>query len=713
LTVKSGTLYDLNRDSFTLSIQGELTLSNAKGSVTLALAGEGNGSGDDYLVVCSVVNATGDFAGSQAPAFAEVQFAGGPNGTFNLAFVERPVPTLSADSIGGTYYIPPVIHDDFLSLFGPWSTDYELSGLAIVGPCGPAYVTGDLMVESKLSFPTRFGLGNILSSVGGELTLTNAKGSVTLDFGSASYGSLAGYPVVCSVVNATGEYAGWQVPAFAEIQLVGGSRDGDSGTFNLTFIDKPIVASPTFTSGPTASFTKGTTGPVYVAAASEPGGEAVTYSLASNLNNALAINPISGAVTVAQPDLLQPGTYTFAVQATDGINRTSQTVTLTVVNPALGSISGAYDIPVLAHSALAGYWCTTYDLAGHGNFGPLGPADVSGILLLQTDLYPRYEFGPGIQNAIPLPMTTVTGELTLSNANGSVTLAIGGSDLSEMTFSISRATGDYASWTASGLIEGQFTGGSSDGSSGTFSLTFTESKPIPASPLFTGGTPASPSFTSGTAATYTKGTNGPIYTAAASDPAGGTLTYRLISSPGNALAIDATSGAVTVVQPDPLHPGTYTFTVEAGDGNNTADQTVTLTVFDAPKPHPLAGKIIGTVHVSKATGAKAVTVSLTGTGALGVLGTVELSGMLTGRPHGDAGDAVSGRVTLKNALGEVTLQLTGPSDSDSPLMPDVFRYSVIKSGGAYTRLRSTGIIHLHASASSGDFTLTINPDILA
>ena len=82
-----------------------------------------------------------------------------------------------------------------------------------------------------------------------------------------------------------------------------------------------------------------------------------------------------------------------------------------------------------------------------------------------------------------------------------------------------------------------------------------------------------PVISSGTAATAINegvAANTPVYTAIAADPAGGTVTYSLVSGLNDdaAFSIDASSGVVTLnAIPDFETKPSYTFTVQASDAS--------------------------------------------------------------------------------------------------------------------------------------------------
>src|SRR5439155_473403 len=116
-----------------------------------------------------------------------------------------------------------------------------------------------------------------------------------------------------------------------------------SRTVTVTVTEAPML----FTSGATASVTEGDLGtaPIYTAAATDPGGEQVTYSLTDDAGGAFRIDGRTGAVTVADASkTLAAATLRFTVRAAeadDGGGPSSRTVTVTVLDAPMLFSSGA------------------------------------------------------------------------------------------------------------------------------------------------------------------------------------------------------------------------------------------------------------------------------------------------------------------------------------------------------------------------------------
>jgi hypothetical protein len=205
---------------------------------------------------------------------------------------------------------------------GPYLTqDVSLQGSGTLGPFGDVTISANLSPYWELipigGGPTSFGQSLILSSASGSVDLL-LQGDV-VNFAQPPFDFQGQF----SVLSGTGKYAGWETRGtfdlhFDPAQPPPPFRPGiDIGTppFTGNFQLTISGVAPAFTSGTTASWKEGAAGPIYTAAASDPGGNTLSYSLTSNPNNALAIDANTGAVTVAHPNLLSPGNYTFAVGA--------------------------------------------------------------------------------------------------------------------------------------------------------------------------------------------------------------------------------------------------------------------------------------------------------------------------------------------------------------------------------------------------------------
>ncbi|ATE67558.1 cadherin domain-containing protein [Rhizorhabdus dicambivorans] len=94
-----------------------------------------------------------------------------------------------------------------------------------------------------------------------------------------------------------------------------------------------------------------------------------------------------------------------------------------------------------------------------------------------------------------------------------------------------------------------------------------------------------PSFTSGTTASVAENSSGTVYTAAATDPDGNSLTYSLVGGPDrNAFQISASGALSFVSSPDFEAPAdangdnVYQVDIQASDGSLTATLSLSITV---------------------------------------------------------------------------------------------------------------------------------------
>jgi hypothetical protein len=121
----------------------------------------------------------------------------------------------------------------------------------------------------------------------------------------------------------------------------------------------------------------------------------------------------------------------------------------------------------------------------------------------------------------------------------------------------------------------------------------------------------------------------------------------------------------------------------------------------------LTGTLRGSYAARQARSGATEGLVLTGSGAVGGLGPVSVSGsvrlgrlVLTG--------VAGGRVTLANARGTVTLRLEAATPGGVVPMPGPFAFRIVRGTGAYRHLAGKGAITFHVG-SAGRFALTIQP----
>ncbi len=331
---------------------------------------------------------------------------------------------------------------------------------------------------------------------------------------------------------------------------------------------------PVFTSGTAVNFAENGTGTAYTVAATDA--NALTYALGSGNDEALF--DISGGVVTFKnaPDFEAPGDgdtnndYVIEVQANDGLNTASQTVTITVTD--IDEI-----LPVFTSGTAV-------------NFAENGTGTAYTVAATDANTL-TYALGTG-------------NDESLFNISGGVVTFKNAPDF--------EAPGD-ADTNNDYVIEVQTNDGLNTASQ-IVTITVTDIDEI------------LPVFTSGTAVNFAENGTGAAYTVAATDA--NALTYALGTGNDESL-FDISGGVVTFKNtPDFEAPGDaatnndYVIEVQAHDGLNTASQTVTITVTDIDEILPVftSGTTVnfaengtGTAYTVAATDANALTYAL-GTG---------------------------------------------------------------------------------------------------
>jgi hypothetical protein len=128
--------------------------------------------------------------------------------------------------------------------------------------------------------------------------------------------------------------------------------------------------------------------------------------------------------------------------------------------------------------------------------------------------------------------------------------------------------------------------------------------------------------------------------------------------------------------------------------------------------HPapaLAGAIHGKITARPVTSGAGAAFALTGSGMVGGLGKVTLSGSVHAAgallPGG-----MGGRLVLANGRGALTLRVEGTPPGGVASLPDQFEFSVVRGTGAYRHLTGAGTIDLRLG-SAAQFALTIQPGV--
>ena len=411
--------------------------------------------------------------------------------------------------------------------------------------------------------------------------------AVDIDGDTLSFYGVGGAPM--SIDATTGEITFDSPPDY---ETLGGSFTYKFGvTDGTNFVEHEITItlndlndnSPVFTSGDAASFDENATGVVYTAAATDADGDTVTYSLSGTDASLFAIDANTGEVTFnSPPDYETQSSFDIMVTASDGTNTTDQAVTVTLNN--LNDNS-----PVFTSGATA-----SFD-----------------------------------ENA-----TGVVYTAAATDADGdTVTYSLSGTDAA--LFAIDANTGEVTFNSAPDYEGGQtsfdITVTASDGTSSADQAVMVTLNNL---------NDNSPVFTSGDAASFDENATGVVYTAAATDADGDTVTYSLSGTDASLFAIDANTGEVTFNSPpDYETQSSFDITVTASDGTNATDQAVTVTlnnlndnspVFTSGASASFDENATGVVYTAAATDADGdtVTYSLSGTDA-GLFSIDENTGEVT------------------------------------------------------------------------------------
>jgi hypothetical protein len=277
---------------------------------------------------------------------------------------------------------------------------------------------------------------------------------------------------------------------------------------------------PAISSGATATVNEGVAAhtAVYKVAAADNAGSTITYSLVTGLHDDAAtfsIDALTGVVTInATPDFETKSSYHFAVEASDPFGAFStQAVTLAIndLPPVIssGAVATAINEGVAAHAAV--YTAVAADPAG----GTVTYSLMSGLH----------------DDAAAFSIDASTGVVTLNNVPDFET-----KPSYDFTVKASDASGDFTTKAVT--------------------LAINDLPPVISSSATADVNEGVPAATA-------------VYTATAADPAGGTVTYSLVSGlhdDAAAFSIDPSTGVVTInATPDFETKTSYDFTVKASD----------------------------------------------------------------------------------------------------------------------------------------------------
>ncbi|HEX5065660.1 MAG TPA: cadherin domain-containing protein, partial [Myxococcota bacterium] len=425
-----------------------------------------------------------------------------------------------------------------------------------------------------------------------------------------------------------------------QVTDAGGLTDNATITVNLTNVNEaPILNDAAFS---LAENSAAGTAVATLAATDPDAGSTFTYAiLGGNTNGAFALDPTTGALTVANPAALNFETtpsFTLTVQVTDAGGLTDNatiTVNLTNVNeaPVLNdapfsvaenSAAGSVVGSVIATDPDAGETFTYAILGGNTNGAfaldaTTGALTVANAAALDLETTPTFTLTVQVTDAGGLTDTaTITVNLTDANevpdladavfalaensAAGSVVGGVAATDPdagetfsyailggnTNGAFALNAATGELTVANPAALdfettptftltVQVTDAGGLTDNATITVDLTNVNEAPVLNDAAF--------SLAENSAA------GAAVATLAATDPdAGSTFTYAILSgNTGGAFALDPTTGQITVANPAALDfetTPTFTLTVQVTDAGGLTDNatiTVNLTnVNEAP-----------------------------------------------------------------------------------------------------------------------------------
>ncbi len=418
---------------------------------------------------------------------------------------------------------------------------------------------------------------------------------------------------------------------------------------------------PTITSGGSVSVPEGTTGAFYTASGTDPGGGTVSFSLAGADAALFTMDPVTKAVRFnTAPDFETRSSYTFDLVAFDttlqqGVVK-QVTVSVTNAAPAITSSSTPPAVAEGTPTTTVVYTVLTAEPGGNVTFGLEGAdaalltIDPAGQVRFKNvpdyDTKNSYSFGVvAFDAAGAMAIKPVT--LTIANAAPSVTsgnnvLVAEGTTAAFYTASGADPGGGAVTFSLEGADAAAFTIDSTSGAvrfntapdfetknNYSFSVRVTDAAGASSTRVVSVTvTNVAPTITSsGTPPAVTEGTSTGtvVYTATATDPGGGAVTFSLSGADAAAFTIDATTGAVRFkAVPDFETKSSYSFVVVAQDGSGGTGipRSVTLNIMNAA-PSVTSG---GSFSVPEGTSTGAVVYTAMATDPGGGAVTFSLSG---------------------------------------------------------------------------------------
>jgi len=507
----------------------------------------------------------------------------------------------------------------------------------------------------------------------------------------------------------------------------------------------------------------------------------ITYSLTNNAGGAFQINSTTGVVTVADPTKIDyessPGhAYGITVQATDGIFTSSQNFSINVgdvaptaptdtdatANTVVEGAANGTTVGITAHSTDVNGPAVTYSLASDPSGGGFTINSSTGVVTVADHNKVDFESSGGSY--------TITVDASDGTAHTTQTFTIAVSDLPPVISSANSAAvnegvaantlvytavaadpaGGTVTYSLSGAAAAAFTINASTGAvtinavpdfetKPSYSFTVKASDPSGAfntEAVTIGVTDLAPVISSPNSGSVTENSaaNTLVYTAAAADPAGGTVTYSLTGTDAAAFTINASTGAVTInAVPDFETKSSYSFNVKASDASGAFNtEAVTIGVTDLPPtiapgvPFTLdEGVPAGTlVYAAVATDPAGGTVTYSLIGADASAFSIDAGGIVTinAVPDFETKSSYSFSVKASDASGAFTTQALTVNINDLPPVISSPATASVNEGVAahttvYTAIAAdpaggTIIAYALSGADAAAFTIDANTGVV-
>jgi hypothetical protein len=544
-----------------------------------------------------------------------------------------------------------------------------------------------------------------------------------------TYALAAGSDAALSIDSESGDVTLAENPILSEtaqynftVIVTDASGKSNEQAVTINVLPTPDSNAPVFDSGASASAIdeNSEVGQViYTASASDE--SAVTYSLAGE-NAGLTIDSASGEVSLASsPDYEEQSEFSFTVVASDGVNQSTQAVTVAIndlddVAPTITS-GNANAIDENSGADQVIYTVSADDLGDDVEVAPItysltddSDADLSidsstGEVILavdpDADVKDAYSFAviatDGAGNESEAQSVTVeindlddadptvtsggdAGSIDENSGAGQVIYTATADDSADIsggvTFSLSSASSDALSINANtGRVMLADNPDFESADSYDFVVVATDvagnSSEQSVSLSINNMDETAPSISSETAVSVNEnsGAGQAVYTAVASDiediSAG--VTFRLAEGSDSALNIDVVSGVVTLNDnPDQESQTEYSFTVVASDGVNQSTQVVILTINDLDEAGPeiTSGD---EVQVDENSGAGQVVYTATADDSADIGGGVTFA-------LEEGSDAA---LSIDASTGEVTLAVDPDADAK-----DTYSFAVVATDAA-------------------------------